>query len=162
MSALQAVRMGDHAKHGLLPEGRDGAGDESAGRNVAGDGEEDHLVASGGDPGHQRPAHAAMAGALRRRGLQRVAGPAAGQAVASPGAGGETSARTSIQDQAVLLGVRYEFGAPPPPPQPAAPPPPAYQPPPPVVQAPEAQRAFQVFFDFNKSDLTGEIGRAHV
>ena len=28
MSALQAVRMGDHAKHGLLPEGRDGAGDE--------------------------------------------------------------------------------------------------------------------------------------
>jgi len=78
-----------------------------------------------------------------------------GNFYASPGAGGVTTARTSIQDQAVLLGVRYEFGSPPPPPQPAAPPPPAYRPPPPVAQAPEAQRAFQVFFDFNKSDLTG-------
>ena len=27
MSALQAARVGDHAKHGFLPEGRDGAGD---------------------------------------------------------------------------------------------------------------------------------------
>src|SRR5205807_7437821 len=32
---------------------------------------------------------AAVAGALRRRGLQRVAGPAAGQALASPGADGD-------------------------------------------------------------------------
>ena len=30
-----------------------------------------------------------MAGALRGRGLQRVAGPAAGQALAAPGAGGD-------------------------------------------------------------------------
>jgi OmpA-OmpF porin, OOP family len=81
-------------------------------------------------------------------------GTESGNFYASPGAGGETTARTSIQDQAVLLGVRYEFGSPPPAPQPVAPPP-AYQPPPPVVRAPEAQRAFQVFFDFNKSDLTG-------
>src|SRR5580704_2592749 len=43
----------------------------------------------GGDSGHQRPAHAAMAGALRRRGLQRIAGPAAGQALGSPGGGGD-------------------------------------------------------------------------
>ena len=67
-----------------------------------------------------------------------------------------TRASASIQDQAVLLGVRYEFGEPPPPPAPMAPPPPPpVQPPPaPVAKAPEAQRAFQVFFDFNKSDLT--------
>src|SRR6266513_2811203 len=90
MSALRAVRMGDHAQHGSLSEGRDGAGDESTGRNVAGDGEEDHVVAGGGDPGHQRPAHAAVAGTLRGRGLQRVVGQAAGQALTSPGAGGES------------------------------------------------------------------------
>src|SRR5579859_7589198 len=89
MSAWRAVRIGDHAEHGSLSEGRDGAGYESTGRDVAGDGEEDHVVAGGGDSGHQRPAHAAVAGALRGRGLQRVAGPAARQAVASPGAGGD-------------------------------------------------------------------------
>src|SRR5437870_782054 len=54
MSALRAVRMGDHAEHGSLSEGRDGAGDESTGRDVAGDGEEDHVVAGGGDSGHER------------------------------------------------------------------------------------------------------------
>jgi hypothetical protein len=64
MSALRAVRVGDHAKHGLLPEGRDGAGDESTGCDFASHGEEDHVVAGGGDPGDQRPAHAALAGAL--------------------------------------------------------------------------------------------------
>src|SRR6202142_2724807 len=89
MSAFRAARVRDHAKHGLLPEGRDGAGDESTGRDVASDGEEDHVVAGGGDSGHQRPAHAAMAGALRRRGLQRITGPAAGQALASPGSYGD-------------------------------------------------------------------------
>src|SRR5882672_11411926 len=89
MSAMRAVRMGDHAEHGSLSEGRDGAGDESTGRDVAGDGEEDHVVAGGGDSGDQRPAHAAVAGALRGRRLQRVAGPAAGQAFASPSADGD-------------------------------------------------------------------------
>src|SRR5215471_2275868 len=44
MSALQAARMREHVKHGLLPEGRDGAGDESTGRDVAGDGHEDLLA----------------------------------------------------------------------------------------------------------------------
>src|SRR5579859_7368830 len=89
MSALRAVRIRDHAEHGSLSEGRDGAGDESTGRDAAGDGEEDHVVAGGGDSGHQRPASAAVAGALRGRGLRRVAGPAAGQALASPGTGGD-------------------------------------------------------------------------
>ena len=32
-----------------LPEGRDGAGDESTGSDIAGDGEEDYLVSGGGD-----------------------------------------------------------------------------------------------------------------
>ena len=65
LSDLRAVRVGDHAKHGTLLEGRDGAGDERTGSDVAGDGEEDHVVSGGGDPGDQRPAHAAVAGALR-------------------------------------------------------------------------------------------------
>src|SRR6202035_920248 len=47
MSALRAVRIGDHAEHGSLSEGRDGAGDESTGCDVAGDGEEHHVVAGG-------------------------------------------------------------------------------------------------------------------
>src|SRR5579871_436435 len=89
MSALRAATVRDHAEHGSLSEGRDGAGDESTGRDAAGDGEEDHLVAGGRDSWDQRPAHAAVAGALRRRGVQRVAGPAAGQAVETAGAGGD-------------------------------------------------------------------------
>src|SRR5882672_10793294 len=89
MSAMRAVRMGDHAEHGSLSEGRDGAGDESTGRDVAGDGEEDHLVAGGGDPWDQRPAHAALARALRRRGIQRVVRPAARAAVETAGTGGD-------------------------------------------------------------------------
>src|SRR5215831_14167939 len=79
MSALRAARMREHVKHGLLPEGRDGAGDESTGRDVAGDGQEDYLVAGSGDTGHQRPAYAAVAGGLRGRGVQRVIGPATGK-----------------------------------------------------------------------------------
>src|SRR6202049_3121659 len=70
MSALRAVRVGDHAKHGILLEGRDGAGDESTGSDVAGHGEEDHVVSGSGDHGHQRPAHAAVAGALRGGGFR--------------------------------------------------------------------------------------------
>jgi hypothetical protein len=45
MSAFQAVKVGDHGRHGFLFEGRDGAGDESTGSNFASNGEEDH----GGD-----------------------------------------------------------------------------------------------------------------
>jgi len=89
MSALRAARMREHVKHGLLPEGRDGAGNESTGRDVTGDGQEDYLVAGSRDIGHQRPAYAAVAGALRGRGVQRVVRPATGQAVASSGAGGD-------------------------------------------------------------------------
>ena len=49
MSALRAARIEEHAKHGFLPEGRDGAGDESTGRNVAGGGQDDYLVAGSGN-----------------------------------------------------------------------------------------------------------------
>jgi transposase len=58
MSAFLAARVGDHGRHGFLHEGRDGAGDEGAGSAVAGDGEENHVVSGGRDPGHQRSAHA--------------------------------------------------------------------------------------------------------
>jgi OmpA-OmpF porin, OOP family len=78
----------------------------------------------------------------------------------SPGLNGVGSpTKSSIQDQAVTLGIRYEFWTPvvaqAPLPAVAAPPPPA-----PVARAPEVQRAFQVFFDFNKSDITAAA--AHV
>jgi hypothetical protein len=39
-SGLRAARVGDHARRGFLPEGRDGAGNESTGRDLAGAGEE--------------------------------------------------------------------------------------------------------------------------
>lgn len=46
MSAWQAARVGDHARHGKLLEGRDGAGHEGTGSDFEGGGEEeDHLVA---------------------------------------------------------------------------------------------------------------------
>ena len=41
LSAFRAVRVGDHAKHGFLLEGRDGAGDESTGSDLTGDSKTD-------------------------------------------------------------------------------------------------------------------------
>src|SRR5260370_41365963 len=103
MSALRAVKIGDHAEHGSLSEGRDGAGDESTGRDVAGNGEEDYVVAGGGNSGHQRPAHAAVAGALRGRGLRRFAGPAARQALASAGGAGGRGEGGSLLPGKIIL-----------------------------------------------------------
>src|SRR5581483_124762 len=79
VSAFEAVRAGDHGEHGLLLEGRGGAGDEGTGSDLASHGEEDQLVAGGGDPRHQRPADAALAGALPGVRLGRAVRPAAGQ-----------------------------------------------------------------------------------
>ena len=76
---------------------------------------------------------------------------------AEPGLPGATTAQASIQDQAVTLGIKWEFGSPPPPPAPVAAPPPA--PIPAAIPQPEAQRQFQVFFDFNKSDITAAARR---
>jgi OOP family OmpA-OmpF porin len=70
--------------------------------------------------------------------------------------------KTSIADQAVLIGVRYEFNTPPPAPQPMAPvaqAAPITPPPAPVARAPEVQRSFQVFFDFNKAEITEAAAR---
>ena len=47
MSALQAVRVRDHRRHGLLLEGRYGADDEDTRGAVAGDGAEDYVVPGG-------------------------------------------------------------------------------------------------------------------
>jgi hypothetical protein len=44
MSAQRAVRVGDHAKHGIRLEGRGGAGDEGPGSDLAGNAEEDYVV----------------------------------------------------------------------------------------------------------------------
>jgi outer membrane protein OmpA-like peptidoglycan-associated protein len=76
----------------------------------------------------------------------------------SPGItpGVENRTRTSLGDQEVTFGVRYEFWTP----QVAQAPLPAVAPPPaPVAKAPEVQRAFQVFFDFNKSDITAAAAK---
>ncbi len=43
MSALQAVRVRENARHVLFLEGRHGADDEDTGSDFAGDGEEDHV-----------------------------------------------------------------------------------------------------------------------
>ena len=64
VSALQAAVVGDHGRHGVLHAGRSGAGDEGTGSDFAGAGEEDHVVASGGDHRDQRPADAALARTL--------------------------------------------------------------------------------------------------
>jgi hypothetical protein len=45
MSALQAARVGDHGRHGVLHAGRSGAGNEGTGSNFAGDGKEDNVPA---------------------------------------------------------------------------------------------------------------------
>src|SRR5579859_6536149 len=109
MSALRAVMVRYYAENGSLSEGRDGAGDESTGRDVASDGEEDHVVAGGGDLGHQRPAHAAVAGALCGRGVQRVAGPAARQAVAAPGTDGDGGESVRVVPGKVFRSERAAF-----------------------------------------------------
>ena len=65
LSAKRAARIGDHAEHGRVSESRRGAGDEGTGSDSPGHGEEDHVVAGGGDYRHQRPVDASLAGAVR-------------------------------------------------------------------------------------------------
>ena len=64
MSALRVVRMGDHAEHGSLSEAAMERAMKVQDVMLQRDGEEDHVVAGGGDTGHQRPAHAADSGTL--------------------------------------------------------------------------------------------------
>jgi outer membrane protein OmpA-like peptidoglycan-associated protein len=82
------------------------------------------------------------------------------------------AARVPFRDHAVLIGARWNFGAPPaaaPAPQPAQAPAPvaAPQPPPPApLPAPAASAAgprnFSVFFDFDKSEITADAQRVLV
>ncbi|HTY69704.1 MAG TPA: outer membrane beta-barrel protein [Alphaproteobacteria bacterium] len=65
---------------------------------------------------------------------------------------------SEYRDHTLLVALRWEFGAPPPPP--AAPmQPAAVTPPPPAPPAPQIQRSYLVFFDFDKSDITPEAQR---
>jgi outer membrane protein OmpA-like peptidoglycan-associated protein len=61
-----------------------------------------------------------------------------------------------ILDNSVVVQLRYDFGALPAAPVAEASPAPAPEQPAPPAAQPEAQRAFQVFFDFNKSDITSD------
>jgi len=52
MSALKEAWVGDHARHGLLPKDRRGAGDEGTGSDITSVGQTDYLVAGSGDHRH--------------------------------------------------------------------------------------------------------------
>jgi OmpA-OmpF porin, OOP family len=67
------------------------------------------------------------------------------------------AASYDVNSHNVLLTLRVDFGTAPPPPA-AIVVPPAPLPPPPPAQV-EAQRSFQVFFDFNKSDITAAAAK---
>src|SRR6185437_13704297 len=69
-----------------------------------------------------------------------------------------TRTHGEYRDHTLLVSLRWEFGAPPPPP-PAPMPAAAVTPPPPTPPAPQIQRSYLVFFDFDKSDITPEARR---
>jgi OOP family OmpA-OmpF porin len=70
------------------------------------------------------------------------------------------SANFDLDSHNILVTLRFDFGSPPPPPAAITPPPPAVVPPPPPPPPHvEAQRSFQVFFDFNKSDITAAAAK---
>jgi OOP family OmpA-OmpF porin len=71
--------------------------------------------------------------------------------------GGINETSYSLGSVNILATMRIDFGvAPTPAPAVVPPPPPPVTPPvAPVAKVPEAAREFQVFFDFNKSDITG-------
>src|SRR5579863_551508 len=118
LSALRAARVGDHAGHGKLLEGRDGAGDESTGSDFAGRSQEDQVVAGGGNYGHQRSADATGAGAVRRVWLPRAIRPAAWETVAEKSFAGGVGARLGAVSGALLrferapLSREADLGAP--------------------------------------------------
>src|SRR6266853_3562362 len=109
LSAFRAVRVRDHAKHGFLLEGRDGAGDESTGSDLTGDGKTDYLVAGGGDHRHQRPAHASLAGALPGVWLRRVVRSQTRNPVAETSSAGPGGAGTGTVSRKVFRSERAAF-----------------------------------------------------
>jgi outer membrane protein OmpA-like peptidoglycan-associated protein len=68
------------------------------------------------------------------------------------------AASFDLSSHNVMVTLRLDFEAPPAPPAPVAPPPAPLPPPPPPPHV-EAQRSFQVFFDFNKSDITAAAAK---
>ncbi len=69
---------------------------------------------------------------------------------------GNNFSQGNLFDHTLMLSVRYDFGSPPPAPPAPAPVAAAETPVVAPAPAPEPQRAFQVFFDFNKSDITAD------
>ena len=72
-------------------------------------------------------------------------------------AGGKSTA--SFQTNVLTVGLRWEFDHPAPAPQLAPPPPPVQPPAPPPAPHVEAARSFQVFFDFDKSNITSAAAK---
>src|SRR5579863_10540855 len=93
-------------RHGFLSRVRRGAGDESTGSDFASDGQEDHLVAGGGDYRHQRPPDAALVSALPGVWLRRTLRPAPGPAEPEARAGGDGRARAGALPREVLRSER--------------------------------------------------------
>ena len=67
LSALSGIVKGSMTgcSHKAEESSRSGAGDETTRRDVAGDGQADHMVSSRGDSRHQLPADAAVEDTIR-------------------------------------------------------------------------------------------------
>jgi len=70
-----------------------------------------------------------------------------------------TRTHSEYSDNAIVIALRWEFGAPPAPPPAPVTPAAAVTPPPPAPPAAQIQRSYLVFFDFDKSDITPEARR---
>src|SRR5664279_3639526 len=109
LSAFPAARVGDHAKHGFLLEGRDGAGHENTGSDFAGTGEEDHLVAGSRDYRHQRSVDATLARATGGVWLRRLVRPAAWPAFPQASPPGNGRAGLGTVPRALFRSERAAF-----------------------------------------------------
>src|SRR5579884_3980743 len=87
---------------------RDGADDEGARSAVAGHGEENYLVASGGDHGSERADNAALAGAPGGGRLRRAGGPAQRGGEPEAGATGDLRKSAGVVSGKIL---RPEYAA---------------------------------------------------
>src|SRR5258707_11951912 len=102
MSARSADRgKGKKIRYGPLPQVRDGAGNDDTGSGVAGHGQEDHVVGSGGDHRHQRPADAPVAWTLAALRLGRIAGPKTAASQPAAGAGGDGGTGAPVVSRAI-------------------------------------------------------------
>src|ERR1700719_225546 len=79
-------------RHGTYRERGLGAGDENTGSDFASDGQEDYVVAGGGDHRDQRAADAALAPSIRKIRLRRNLGSPSRRAESAAGAAAEGAA----------------------------------------------------------------------